>query len=673
MRIKMEPLPLLLAPLSLASTAAAAGAVAAHGSYWYDWGLYGAYPRQSYESFSSASPWVNILQSDERCDAAYTFIEPRGDSVPYPGPVILDNEGSLVWMETKYGQAMDLKVQKYKGEDYITFWHGGDSGWFGRGYYLMLDSSYNVFKNVTAVGDLDGDLHEFQITDDDTALLTAYEARAADLSAYGVEDGVIWDSVFQEIDLETGELLFQWRASDHYAVTDSFGPYDQYQDAWDFFHINSVDKDPLTGNYLISSRYMCAVAFVSGQTGEVLWQVGGRDNSFTDLSDGHATDFSWQHHARLHREENSKGPDHLLMTVFDNGAYYTKPLRRADHSRGLLVDLDTTAMTATLRHALVSPGDTPFLVPSQGSVNILPDSGNLLVGWGHHPAWTEYDAETGDVLCDTHLGASRLTPWSRVKSYRTYKSAWVGRPETPPAAVLKPDEEAVYVSWNGATEVAGWVVQTAWEDDYDDSEDDTYLDDEDDDDESYYDDADTGLLPARTHLLSFRNATAFIPRATFETRIDLSGAALGTHVQVVAVDASGAQIGCSEVIDARTGLYASGRPLPVPERLGIPGTQLVLYGVVAGIIAGVGMLVACRGVLLRGVARAVAFARGGGRMRGYDVVPQIEMEGGGGGDGGESGVREAVVERQRSTEGLLEEWARRGEQSEGGLSSRAWP
>ncbi|KAF3770061.1 hypothetical protein M406DRAFT_227814, partial [Cryphonectria parasitica EP155] len=474
-------------------------------------GLYGAYPRISYESFSSASPWLNIIKSDPRCEDGYTLIEPRGDSVPYPGPIILDNDGSLVWMETRYGQAMDLKVQSYKGNDYLTFWHGGDSGWFGKGYYLMLDSSYNVFKNITAAGDLDGDLHEFQLTPEGTALLTAYQAQTADLSAYGVENGEIWDSIFQEIDLETGELLFEWHASDHFAITDSLAPYEQYQGAWDFFHINSVDKDPLTGNYLVSSRYVCAVAYIDGTTGEVLWQVGGKNNSFEDLSGGKATDFSWQHHARIHHETDDA--TQALMTVFDNGAYYTKALLRAPHSRGLLVDLDTNAMTATLRQALVAPQE--FLVPSQGSVNILPETGNVLVGWGHHPAWTEYDAATGEVLCDVHLGATHLTAWSRVKNYRTFKSKWVGRPLTNPDAVLKGGEDgAVYVSWNGATEVAGWVVQN------------------DDDDEG-------------NPTLEFAKNVTEVRRQGFETRIDLAGLDLGGYIQVVAIDAEGRRLGCS--------------------------------------------------------------------------------------------------------------------------------
>lgn len=39
------------------------------------------------------------------------------------GPVILDSNGEMIWMDnTKWEQAMNFNVQKYKGEDYLTFW-----------------------------------------------------------------------------------------------------------------------------------------------------------------------------------------------------------------------------------------------------------------------------------------------------------------------------------------------------------------------------------------------------------------------------------------------------------------------------------------------------------------------------------------------------------------------
>lgn len=427
--------------------------VVADNSYLYDWGVFGAYPRNHYKSFDSASPWPNVLKSDPRCDAGYLFIEPRGSSVAKPGPVILDKNGNLVWTEQKWGQAMDVKVQNYQGNDYITFWTGSDNGTFGSGNYLMIDSSYQIYKNFSAAGTLHGDLHEFRITKNGTALLTAYELKPTDLSAFGVSgEGWIYDSLFQEVDIATGKLLFQWRASDHLPVTESFSPIQkngrERKKAWDYMHINSVDKND-EGNYLISLRYGCTLLCIS-QTGEILWRLGGKHNSFKDLTPGAAaTNFAWQHHAMWH--ENS-----TMVSVFDNGAF-DKLIHTAEYSRGLLISLDYDAMTATLVQDYVAP--QRFLAPSQGSVQLLPD-GNVLVGWGHTPAFTEFSA-SGEVLCDMHIGATRIASLGRSKNYRTFKYSWVGRPKTAPSVVLKSAENALYVSWNGATEVERWVLEAS--------------------------------------------------------------------------------------------------------------------------------------------------------------------------------------------------------------------
>lgn len=108
-------------------------------SKFYDWGLlHGLVPRQSFKSFSLEPPEVNFVQWDKRCDDGHTFISPRGHMVPHPGPIIMDARGELVWMEDRYGQAMDFKVQQYRGHDYLTFWTGEDSGTFGTGSYVMV-------------------------------------------------------------------------------------------------------------------------------------------------------------------------------------------------------------------------------------------------------------------------------------------------------------------------------------------------------------------------------------------------------------------------------------------------------------------------------------------------------------------------------------------------------
>ncbi|KAI5464832.1 ASST-domain-containing protein [Mariannaea sp. PMI_226] len=417
---------------------------------WYDWGYYGAFPRKGYQSFGAQSPWPALARTDERCDDGYIFIEPRGQYVETPGPVILDNAGNLVWMQTRWGQAMDLKVQRYQGRDYITFWHGTDNGTFGEGYYLMLDESYEIFKKVTPVGSFTGDLHEFKITENGSALITIYHRANADMSSFGISKGWIFDSIFQEIDLETGKLIFEWHASDHFPVGETQVPLNGHgsslQQAFDYFHINSVDKDA-HGNFIISSRYMCAVVAISGDDGHVLWQVGGKANSFKDLSGGAATGFSWNHHAAW--------VDNSTITVFDNGANGQQTTGK--FSRGLVVSLDFEAMTAKLVQDYISP--YKVLSISQGSVQILPNS-NVLVGWGHVPAFTEFTHD-GKVLCETHIGPIKFDLFGWVKNYRTFKYAWVGRPKTLPDVAMKPKQNALFVSWNGATEVKKWLIQSA--------------------------------------------------------------------------------------------------------------------------------------------------------------------------------------------------------------------
>jgi hypothetical protein len=300
---------------------------------------------------------------------------------------------------------------------------------------------------------LGGDLHEFHITADDTALITIYHNHEIDCTDLGF-DSTCWinDGLFQEIDIETGDLIFQWQASDHVRMSDSSvtpkGKDGQNEDlSFDFFHINSIDKDD-QGNYIISSRYMNAVMCIS-PSGETLWSLGGVNNSFQDLSEGDATNFAKQHHANWHANNT--------LSLFDNhGDDVFHP--RAEYSRGMKISLDLVENTATLIESYAHPEE--ILAASQGSMQIL-DNGNAFVGFGNSPAYTEFNAD-GEVLCDAHFGPSlifEILDLGLVKSYRAFKSQWIGRPSTPPDIKVKGGR--VYVSWNGATEVKSWRLQGA--------------------------------------------------------------------------------------------------------------------------------------------------------------------------------------------------------------------
>lgn len=250
------------------------------------------------------------------------------------------------------------------------------------------------------------------------------------------------------MDIETNEVVFEWRASEHLSLADSFwGPGDlgsTRDSAWDWFHINSVEKDG-RGNYLVSSRWMHAVYYISGATGDVIWTLGNGDknNDFLDLSDGAATGFASQHHARWHDGYSS-------ITLFDNSD--PGPGRP---SSGLWLDLDFDAMSVKLRTRYVSPN--AVVSQSQGSVQTLP-SGNVLVGYGFDAQYVEFDRD-GRVLCEVHLAPAKGFGTAAVQSYRIQKYAWVGKPETDPHIAQLNGK--LYLSWNGATEVRYWKIEAA--------------------------------------------------------------------------------------------------------------------------------------------------------------------------------------------------------------------
>lgn len=281
--------------------------------------------------------------------------------------------------------------------------------------------------------------------------MSIYQNTTIDLSVIEHECDTachIWESLFQEVDIETGQVLFEWRASEHFDFDSSYNAVNNFGNAdapWDWYHLNSVAKDA-AGNYLVSSRYLRHAAYISGSTGARIWELGGKHNSFRDLSHGTATTFTGQHDARW---ENN----YTAITLFDNRAdfYY----RTGSESRGVRIGLDHEQMTARLEAEFVHPAH--ILSTSQGSLQTLP-SGHVLIGYGYNGVFTEYSAE-GQVLCDAYFEPRSGFDSGDVQSYRVMKFAWTGLPETAPSLAFFAG--AFYLSWMGSTEVRRWLIQHA--------------------------------------------------------------------------------------------------------------------------------------------------------------------------------------------------------------------
>jgi hypothetical protein len=255
-----------------------------------------------------------------------------------------------------------------------------------------------------------------------------------DLSSVGgPKEGTMLDGIVQEVNIATGEVLFEWHSLDHVGLEESYYRPPDLEAPFDYFHINSIAVD-LDDNLLVSSRRTSAVYKVDRRSGEVFWRLGGKKS---DFEMGEGARFAYQHDARRH-------PDGTV-TIFDN-----RGENMNEQSRGIRLNLDEVAMTATLLREYTNPKE-PFAI-FQGNVQTLPP-GNVFVGWGSAPYLSEFSHD-GKLLFD-----ARFPP--EVESYRAFGFPWIGQPNGDPAlaAERRPDDEVtLYASWNGATEVATWEV-----------------------------------------------------------------------------------------------------------------------------------------------------------------------------------------------------------------------
>lgn len=390
-------------------------------------------------------PHVDVMWTDagdpELIDGSSVLlaVKDQEKGAPMNGPLIVDGAGEPVWVhpqgDTRW--AYDLRVQEYRGEPVLTWWRGDTFEYgYGEGEFVLMDQAYREIATVTTPG-TPADFHDMTLTARGTALLISYPVSRQDLTDVGgPADGFVRGSVVHEVDVATGRVLFEWDALDHLSLADSEVTIEEDSDEagtrdapFDPVHVNSVTEDG-AGALLVSARNTHAVYRVLRPSGRVDWTLGGADSDFAMQDD--AT-FAWQHDAE-------RQPDGTI-TLFDNQA----APQIGERSRGLRLDVDVAAGSASVVTEYLPPPDDPDrLSESQGNLEQL-DDGTVLIGWGSMPFYSLYDAD-GRLLSDSELAGGI--------SYRAHLADWEGRPAEPPRLVIQ--DGAGHVSWNGATEVAAW-------------------------------------------------------------------------------------------------------------------------------------------------------------------------------------------------------------------------
>ncbi len=365
--------------------------------------------------------------------------------VGQPGTLILNNKGNPVWFRSVpvAQEALDFQTQTLNGQPVLTWWQGplnlppaSPAGVpvTGKGAFYIYDQHYKQIKTVTGQNGWTADPHEFLITPQGTAIFPVVKDMTASQTTF---HGQYEDNGIQEVDLKTGKLVFSWDMAAHV-------PFSQAQVAapplgvWDPYHINSIDEDS-SGHLLVSARSTWGIYEINhNASGAVVWQLGGTGET---IKPGPNADFSWQHDAKF-----LPGNE---ISLFDDSCCNVPGGKPTRFARGLVLKLDLGAKTATY---VTSYTHNPGLnVSTQGNTQTLA-GGNVFVGWGQDPFYSEYSA-TGKVLYDVAMPSPN-------ESYRTLLQAWVGKPRTKPSVVVRraAGRVTLYVSWNGATDVTKWKV-----------------------------------------------------------------------------------------------------------------------------------------------------------------------------------------------------------------------
>ena len=384
-------------------------------------------------------PVLEVTTQAHNTAPGYIFVAPEGKGdAGQGGSMILDDSGQVVWFRPPQGtrrRAMDLKVQTYRGKPVLTCVETP-------GEYVIFDGSYREIARFRAGNGYLGDHHEFLISPQDTALITIYNPVPWDLSPLGgPKDGRVWEGIVQELDIESGEVLFEWRSLEHVGIEETYATLRQDgRPGFDYFHINSIDVDH-DSNLLVSARETFAVYKIDRTSGEVIWRLGGKKS---DFEMGPGTRFAYQHDAR-------RQPDGTL-TIFDNGTtVFDNDIPRAvEESRAIVVELDEEEMRASLVGEYTHP-DKQY-ADAGGNMQVLAN-GNVFVGWGRALVISEFSSD-GELLFDASLPPKSNT-------YRAFRFPWSAHPSDEPAAAAErasEDEVKVYASWNGATEVSTWEV-----------------------------------------------------------------------------------------------------------------------------------------------------------------------------------------------------------------------
>lgn len=182
----------------------------------------------------SVPKWDIEVYDEEALAPGYWFVAPYENLIQhsYPkwnGPSIWDpSNGELIWSGAQFVQfynTFDFRMSHVDGKEMLSFIWPKNSDKQEGGF--ILDETYTVHKLLDMRGDdqIRPNMHDFNLIDDGkrALMLTTPHQHESHITVPGEFDGMckVDRQGFKELDVASGEVLFEWNSEGHIGVEES--------------------------------------------------------------------------------------------------------------------------------------------------------------------------------------------------------------------------------------------------------------------------------------------------------------------------------------------------------------------------------------------------------------------------------------------------------------------
>ena len=268
--------------------------------------------------------------------------------------VVYNQYGVPIWYTTSPSQPISLHTGYQRNRLVTNGWHNQDR------YVLQL--SENTLETVGTYNMLNPDSRDTNHVIDvhETMEIAAPIERRGNLIYVAYTNGFYIQEQTPEHTIE-----WEWWSIDSFSATDP-----------EFFHANSVDVHPVTGNILVSCRTHGVVFCIDYQTKDVIWAIDTYGSLaavttqinpikfLTPVNDEYSG-IDGQHDARWHMDIVPITGGNDTVSIFDD---------RSDHgvgvANGVIYEIDLTGATAICRSRIKGASVVPF----QGSYTVIKEA-----------------------------------------------------------------------------------------------------------------------------------------------------------------------------------------------------------------------------------------------------------------------------------------------------------